>query len=130
MIEVHEAAKIVTESVDPNAKIIFGAIKDEKLKKNDVRVTVIATGFHTSSTGGQRGMPLFNFTGRDGKEKEADVPPVNQSALGKMFTTPAPIQTILKEEAKPAEPETKKEIEDETDDWGSMPSFLRRPKIK
>ena len=29
-----------------------------------------------------------------------------------------------------AEPKPKKEIEDETDDWGSMPSFLRRPKIK
>jgi cell division protein FtsZ len=45
MVEVHEAAKIITESVDPNAKIIFGAIKDEKLKKNEIRVTVIATGF-------------------------------------------------------------------------------------
>src|SRR3989344_4702013 len=27
MLEVHEAAKIITESVDPNAKIIFGAVR-------------------------------------------------------------------------------------------------------
>ena len=140
MIEVHEAAKIVTESVDPNAKIIFGAIKDEKLKKNDVRVTVIATGFPTGAgSGNQRGMPLFNFNSRDGKE--ADVPPVGAAAagsstIGKIFNSPAsapaPTQPTLKEEVKPVveEPKPKKEIEDETDDWGSMPSFLRRPKIK
>ncbi|MEI7720033.1 MAG: cell division protein FtsZ [bacterium] len=139
MIEVHEAAKIVTESVDPNAKIIFGAIKDEKLKKNDVRVTVIATGFPTgASLGNQRGMPLFNFNSRDGKE--ADVPPVgaNTSTIGKIFNTSpqpvaAPTQPTLKEEIKPVEsnePKVKKDVEDETDDWGSMPSFLRRPKIK
>ena len=45
MIEVQEAAKIITESIDPQAKVIFGAIKDDKLKKNEVKVTVIATGF-------------------------------------------------------------------------------------
>ncbi len=58
MLEVHEAAKIITESVDPNAKIIFGAIKDDKLKKGEVRVTVIATGF-PSGAGAPRGAPLF-----------------------------------------------------------------------
>jgi len=44
MYEVTEAAKIITESSDPQAKIIFGAIIDEALK-DEIKVTVIATGF-------------------------------------------------------------------------------------
>ncbi len=130
MIEVHEAAKIVTESVDPNAKIIFGAIKDDKLKKNDVRVTVIATGFPTAGGSQQRGTPLFTF-GRD--QKEADVPPVG--AMGKIFNSPTPPVTLSPskelEVKLPAETEAKlKKDEDEDDEWGAVPSFLRRPKIK
>ena len=45
MFEIQEAAKIVTESIDPNAKVIFGTIRDEKMKKNEIKVTVIASGF-------------------------------------------------------------------------------------
>ncbi len=44
MFEVSEAAKVITQSTDPNAKVIFGAILDEGLK-DEVKVTVIATGF-------------------------------------------------------------------------------------
>lgn len=44
MYEVNEAARVITQSADPGAKIIFGAIIDENLK-DDVKVTVIATGF-------------------------------------------------------------------------------------
>ncbi|MBI4433313.1 cell division protein FtsZ [Candidatus Uhrbacteria bacterium] len=44
MHEVNEAAKIITGSADPNAKIIFGTIIDETLKE-ELRVTVVATGF-------------------------------------------------------------------------------------
>lgn len=45
MWEVNEAAKAITESVDPDAKIIFGAVEDKKLKKGEIKITVIATGF-------------------------------------------------------------------------------------
>ncbi|TSC96372.1 MAG: cell division protein FtsZ [Parcubacteria group bacterium Athens1014_10] len=44
MHEVEEAAKVITENSDSNAKIIFGAVIDESLK-NDIKITVIATGF-------------------------------------------------------------------------------------
>jgi cell division protein FtsZ len=115
MVEVHEAAKIVTESVDPNAKIIFGAIKDDKLKKNEIRVTVIATGFPATGIN-PRGTPLFTFS-RD-KEKEKDEAPV-----GRIYNTPVPI----KEEVVEAKPKPEDKDEDE---WGGVPSFLRRPKIK
>ncbi len=49
MFEVNEAAKIITESIEKDAKVIFGAVHDEKLKKGEVKITVIATGFGASS---------------------------------------------------------------------------------
>lgn len=45
ILEVQEAAKVVSDSVDPSAKVIFGIMRDEKLKKGQVRIIVIATGF-------------------------------------------------------------------------------------
>jgi cell division protein FtsZ len=46
MYEVSEAAKVITHSADPHAKVIFGAIIDENMK-DDVKVTVVATGFES-----------------------------------------------------------------------------------
>jgi cell division protein FtsZ len=43
--DVTEASNIITEAVDPDANIIFGAVIDEKLD-DEIRVTVIATGFN------------------------------------------------------------------------------------
>lgn len=45
LMEVDEAAKIITQEVSPDAKIVFGAIQDEKLPKGEIKITVIATGF-------------------------------------------------------------------------------------
>ena len=45
MLEINEAANVITESIDPDAKVIFGALTNEDLKKGEVKVTVIATGF-------------------------------------------------------------------------------------
>jgi len=50
MMEVNEAAQIITESADPEAKVIFGAITDEDLKKGEIKITVIATGFQLPDT--------------------------------------------------------------------------------
>ncbi|MFH0830919.1 MAG: cell division protein FtsZ [Parcubacteria group bacterium] len=44
MVEIDEAAKVITESVDPNAKVIFGAVIDPEMG-DEMKVTVIATGF-------------------------------------------------------------------------------------
>ncbi len=46
LYEVHEAAEIVAGFADPDANIIFGAVIDDNFK-DQVRVTVIATGFKT-----------------------------------------------------------------------------------
>lgn len=44
MYEVSEAAKTITESVDSEAKIIFGAMIDQNMR-DSLKVTVVATGF-------------------------------------------------------------------------------------
>jgi cell division protein FtsZ len=44
LLEVNEAASLVTEASGQDANIIFGAVIDENLK-DELRVTVIATGF-------------------------------------------------------------------------------------
>jgi len=45
MSEINEAAKVITESIDPEAKVIFGAVMDNKLKKGEIKITVVATSF-------------------------------------------------------------------------------------
>jgi cell division protein FtsZ len=44
MIEIDEAAQIISQAADPDANIIFGATIDEAMGK-DVTITLIATGF-------------------------------------------------------------------------------------
>ncbi len=51
LFEVNEAAEVVTSAADVNANVIFGAVIDDSMS-DEVRVTVIATGF-----GPQRGRP-------------------------------------------------------------------------
>jgi len=55
MMEVNEAAEIITESIDTNARIIFGASVDDSLKKGEVRITVVATGFDLEFSSGETG---------------------------------------------------------------------------
>jgi cell division protein FtsZ len=59
LFEVNEAAEVVTSAADQNANVIFGAVIDDSMK-DEVRVTVIATGF-----GGRR---------RTRRETRADLP--------------------------------------------------------
>ena len=127
MLEVQDAAKIITESVDPNAKIIFGASRDEKLKKNEVKVTVIATGFPAGREGGSKlSSPLFSMTAAAKKEEKPEEP-----IRGKIFNTVATTPEAVPVDAKIGVTEPKpKVIEDEDDEWGAVPSFLRRPKMK
>jgi cell division protein FtsZ len=56
LFEVNEAAEVVTSAADPNANVIFGAVIDESAG-DDVRVTVIATGFGTRQPRRRRAEP-------------------------------------------------------------------------
>lgn len=55
LLEVNEAAAIISDAVDPEANIIFGAVIDEGFQ-DEVRVTVIATGFD--------GKPIHTHAGK------------------------------------------------------------------
>jgi cell division protein FtsZ len=46
MNEINEIAKLISENVDQSAKIIFGAYHDRKLRKGQLKVTIVATGFN------------------------------------------------------------------------------------
>lgn len=45
LVEVEGIGKIITKEINPDAKVIFGAIGDAKLPDGELKVTVIATGF-------------------------------------------------------------------------------------
>ncbi len=111
MFEIQDAAKIITESVDPNARIIFGTVKDDKLKKGEVKITVIASNFPETFTK----KTLFQTTPGSVQSKEKD-----EEDKGKIYNA-IPVQP--KEEAKPI-------AEDDDDEWGAVPAFLRRSKLK
>jgi cell division protein FtsZ len=46
LYEVNNAAEVIRQAVDPNANVIFGVVVDPNMG-NDVRLTLIATGFAT-----------------------------------------------------------------------------------
>jgi len=135
--EIQEAAKIITESIDKDAKVIFGTIHDDKLKKGELKVTVIATNFPTD-------MPrktLFNAVPM--KENAQIVKKENAQIVKKEIHNTIQSQNqnsninsnnninnndfIKKIEKKPEVIEDII-IEDDTDDWSAVPAFLRRNK--
>ena len=45
LAEVQQAAESLTEKLDPRVRVIFGAVRDPRLKKGEMKVTMIATRF-------------------------------------------------------------------------------------
>ena len=75
--EISEAADVVAQAADPEASIIFGAVIDPTME-NEVRITVIATGFDVSERPQRQGA----FRGRLGRPSygtsPAQLPPPEQ----------------------------------------------------
>lgn len=46
LTEINEAAKMITQTTQSGGKIIFGAVHDKKLRRKEIKITVIATGFN------------------------------------------------------------------------------------
>jgi cell division protein FtsZ len=129
MFEISEAARIITESVDPDAKIIFGTVKDEKLKKNEVRITVIAANFPDKLTAVRN-----IFRDRENMLQESISNQDNDNShkkdnSGKIFNS---ITINKKEKEEAAEEENsnvmKPAADTDEDDWSAVPAFLRRSK--
>jgi cell division protein FtsZ len=81
LFEVNEAAEIVTSAADKNSNIIFGSVIDESLQ-DEVRVTVIATGFdghrprRTTARPGRRDVVMDDRVRRELEigDDEIDIP--------------------------------------------------------
>lgn len=61
LMEIEEAASLVASAVDPEANIIFGAGIDDQLE-DQVRITVIATGFDNRSAAAGAATPVRKVT--------------------------------------------------------------------
>lgn len=130
MLEVQDAARIITESIDPNARVIFGAIRDDRLKKNEVKVTVIATGFPDNATPGRTAptshSSLFQAAAA-AKESAEDRREIHNSLDIEDLKAPEDKKSSKSknEDVKPLPDDG-----DDDDEWGAVPAFLRRSKIK
>ncbi|MGB0925230.1 MAG: cell division protein FtsZ [Minisyncoccia bacterium] len=115
MNEVNEIASTITESIDGNARVIFGTIHDDKLKKGEIKVTVIATGFDGVISKKPSFSPLL-------KRNETE------STIDTKQEEPVKTKRSAKKESF-GEIEEIEEIDDTDDeDWSAMPAFLRRKK--
>ena len=119
MYEIKEAADAITNSVDQNAKIIFGTVKDDKLRKGELKITVIGSGFseeaiHRSRQQAKQKKDLNKDTKQEDKDKE-----IHNS-----------LNDQTKEELSHNDQQPKNDLDDENDDWGNVPSFLKRSKLK
>lgn len=125
MYEVNEAARVITASVDPNAKVIFGTVIDEALK-GEVRITVIATGFGKGPLAATRPLPKkITPTGFDVYEpaKESERRPQPRPVASQRAAAPAqPMQPP----ARPAVPAPKPEMPKKPEDDLEIPAFIRR----
>lgn len=145
ILEIQEAAKVINESTDKDARIIFGMMRDEKMKKGQIRIIVIATGFpegaidvdDASSTGRslfslppekqeeERGK-IYNNVLKNDKEEPIDQKPKKEEKA-------EPVVNIIpkRTEKRPTTPEPKIKTttkEDDDEAWGAIPQFLRRHK--
>ena len=77
LFETTEVAEVIAGAVDPEANIVFGAVLDERLN-NQVKVTVIASGFRQPSQVGMAGKTREKTERARGeagrKVEEVDVP--------------------------------------------------------
>jgi cell division protein FtsZ len=71
--EINEAADVVAQAADPEANIIFGAVIDPRIE-NEVKITVIATGFDVGSVRQQRAPGLPSLRRRYAPNPEPPAP--------------------------------------------------------
>jgi cell division protein FtsZ len=122
MFEIQDAAKLITESIDPNARVIFGTVHDERLKKNELKITVIASGF--SDITNKKSLFQNIVTNKDEEKKSKIFGGFGNSSSDKEIKAEnQPSQQVSTEEKK----NTKNDFDDDSD-WGAVPAFLRRQK--
>jgi cell division GTPase FtsZ len=122
MLEIQDAAAVITNAIDPDAKVIFGAITDETLKKGQVKVTVIATGFPEAN------MPkasLFSGLTRSAPKTEVKEEPLKKNEIPGVEPE-AKDEEVDTTPSTPSTPASNLKDDDDEDEWANLPSFLRR----
>ena len=151
ILEVQEAAKVVSDSVDKDAKVIFGIMRDEKLKKGQIRIIVIATGFPELEGPAATNIverSLFSLPLPEKAETRGriyhDMPRREEpEVVAEEEKAPEPISfptqevSCREEPVVTAQPNRREEggqtmtppaVEEEDDAWGAIPNFLKRHK--
>jgi len=132
--EIQEAAKLITESIDKDAKVIFGTIRDEKLKKGELKVTVIATNFGNEVPRKNlfSGTNVLNQTILKEENAEKAKKEIHNSIQNPNLNNNNNNGNSLNHNDYKKE---KKDIvieeiivDDDTEDWSAVPAFLRRKK--
>ena len=130
--EIQQASKVITDSVDKDAKIFFGTIKDERLKKGEIKITVIATGFPTDSP--KKSLfqgPSQTFGDKQGISSitKEDVFPTRKE-IHNSIQQPASGSFTVKTDTPAKKTEIIEEVYDEEidDDWSAVPSIFRSKK--
>lgn len=118
MQEVAEAAKIITNSADEGAKVIFGAVIDEKMG-DEIRITVIATGFEDGTHRFAQKRDVFEEDVRPAYKEKKSFYPSSTFRKRPEFNTPATISV-----------EKDIVLEDESEEEEDVPTpspFISRP---
>lgn len=119
MFEIDEAAKVITKSIDPDAKVKFGAVIDESMG-DEVRITVIATGFDEGNK--RPPMQIMEEPKRAPvKEQTSFVHQQPAMEVRKPLFNPKPIEPVQPAE-KPKVEESNSADEEELD----IPAFIRK----
>ena len=113
MAEINEAAKIITDAVDPEAKIIFGAYNDRKLKAGQIKVIIIAAGFNGMAMRREEPLNLFNASLEPLEEGEGESANTKRPKIGRAVTNDQTSKT----------PEEESGL---SEDIWEVPAFLRR----
>jgi len=140
--EIQAAAKVITESIDKDARVIFGTTEDPRLKKGELKVTVIATGFPNSTPRKslfQSKQMMVNNQSRMEAEEIEEI--IEEPEKEKKTKKEEPVREIRNtfpqsedfEDLKKPEKETIEiidgdDFEDEDNEWSVIPPFLRKKK--
>ena len=115
--EINDAADLVAKNVDPDANIIFGTVVDESLG-DQVRVTVIATGFNDSNV--QQTLPSLTPASRPSRERQAPARESRPAAVP-ASQQPATMPINVSRPASSSSSSNDKEFD--------IPDFLKRSRL-
>ena len=138
LFEVSAAASVIKESAHPEANVIFGAQIDESLG-DEVRVTVIATGFESSRVARKMEQPAYRPIQRPAQQQYEYSQPAAQQRPAQQYSAPqqpqqqesetppaAPQPQTPAARPQPQDPSHSARVYDE--DNIDIPTFLRKRK--